>query len=400
MMKKDELKAAIKLFNAQNPNQRKLTIGGNGAELRNRLQGAHSTEEASPLAPESTVASTAITNVVKGAGPETILPSGKGIHPLTEQCMEIMNVEFDTAAIKKMLKGQEESRLRTMLQPMETFVGMLVDTINGMFETSSSPALNFATVAKIMRGKMSRPGAPDLTHLPKAAHTIFTAFGVDPTTAPPQHEGPVEASNEASQDSVELRIQRRVAQDIAESSSPAHSSDGSRPPTPSVGDDKSPTPTQSSVDGVYVRQIQVISRGVTEMLREWQKTFPKPDVRAWPQDFDTTELDDVRTFIRNFVDDENNGVDSSQSKQSDETTKPAVQALLSHDDFPVPEAKIETVVRAAFRDVCYAMYLKIMKAAARRIMAEAEGVEGHGCRNEDGEGEGEGDGPGPSSKRS
>ncbi|KAK6431994.1 hypothetical protein LTR95_011841 [Oleoguttula sp. CCFEE 5521] len=416
-MKRDELQKRLRELKASGM---KVNVSGSAAELKQRLQDARdktaSTTEPAAAASPGSVGSVSVVSTapaVPGAGVSAMLLDHEQLHPLVLEMLKKLTTQStaeDDDAVAEEVDQEpygvlEDADQILLLDPYLQPVSRLVDEIiraRDCLNTStlnSSGAINFETFARLLRNSMTR------TLIPTVLAPLFDAFGLvtevteleeaastDLPTSTSASD--VHAASGMDVDSLQQAMQRRYAEDLREATRHSQNSQSSQPdaagdPTtlplaaadtsmtdagvaPPGGEEVTTTAAPKLSTQLLNLQVATMQQGIRHMLRDWAQTFPTPENRLWPVDFDQDEVNKVKQHIRKWARDEANQVNLDLHKQPDSKADQVVTAMLADDGFPVDDAKKTDTITSVFRDVCSQIYATNLKSKRQKEEKEKQ----------------------------
>lgn len=301
-----------------------------------------------------------------------------GVHAVTKDCLNKLGEvkqEITTAA-ESSQGGSAPSRLQLLLQPATLLVDTVIDAKETISERelNSSPAINFQTLARVIRARIEGPIHAHALLLPLFAVFDVAVVELDqgqlqrgPLSQQEQEKQTAAAKSEATLDAVQRDIQRRYEQDLAESSQPDSPDSGRR--LRSRSKSSSEVSVVSAEDEELKKEVACIEQALRLYLSDWMTSFPRPANRAWTGDFETKEVAAVRAFLRAYVE---ANVDTTIATTTD-VLNSAAKDMLADPDFPVADAKKDDIVKREFKDITGKAYNKYLKKKGQSAETAGDG---------------------------
>jgi hypothetical protein len=239
-------------------------------------------------------------------------------------------------------------------------------------ELNSSAGMNMENIGRILRNKLPH------SIVPGAAAVLFNSFDLSIEESNPASlsntTANLAATREVTSGSLEEVMARRHDEEVNEAirQSQSQSQSQSSQPEESMGRDETGPATDVSTatlslatdqpdEKLLALQVEAVKEALHSMLYNWKASFPRPDTRVWPIDFDNQEIQSVKGYIRKWAREKTNRINLTSSTQSDTKANECATAMLADDDFPVDDAKVEGVIVGVFREVCRRIYNQQLK---------------------------------------
>lgn len=287
-----------------------------------------------------------------------------------------------------------------LLQPAARLVDAIVIAKDDVTERelSSSPTLNLQALAKLVRGTLGRA-----MHVHPALLPLFRHFEVavvpleegqsqqEPLSQEEQEEQDLAKKRDDGKSALERDVEKRYEQDLVESSQSEPQADWndassgffpSSPPMGDDGEDEGEVKGQSQTIEKLKKEVAILEQTIRFFLIRWMRSFPPPESRTWPKDFDAQERKTVREAVRKEIKKQDIVVNAKTVAKDVEDK--IVKVLLEAENFPIPDAKKEQALRLVLRENVREMYNKKVK---QDIRAADKAAAGGGDIGEDDDGD-------------